>query len=41
MSRFHSIGCPSEWGRFNKQADVLGLAGAQFPFNWLPQRVGP
>ena len=35
--RFHSIGCPSEWG-----ACLIQLHGRfiEFPFNWLPQRVG-
>ena len=63
MGCFHSIGCPSEWGRLATQPEwkvkpvsiqlVAPASGAElliqgaysngflFPFNWLPQRVGP
>ena len=37
--RFHSIGCPSEWGRMRDK--MARPAIVEFPFNWLPQRVGP
>ena len=36
--RFHSIGCPSEWGVASIHLD--GATYDVFPFNWLPQRVG-
>jgi len=39
MDGFHLIGFPSEWGESWKLLWQERLV-QQFPFNWVPQRVG-
>ena len=35
------MGCPSEWGLATYGDGQSVTFKEQFPFNWLPQRVGP
>ena len=40
LKSFHSTDCPSEWGSCLRLNHPPSPLYTQFPFNWLPQRVG-